>query len=471
MSQPQTLESAPPQARAGGPRLERGLGLVQSTSLNIANMVGIGPFITIPLFIAAMGGPQAMVAWVIAAVLVLCDGLVWSELGAALPASGGSYHVLKETFGRYSWGRVVPFLFIWQFLISGTLELASGYIGMMLHVNYALPKLDPTLRGWGVPGGSAAIGALAVFVVMVLLCRRITTIGWLAVVMCAGALITVLVVIVAGLSNFDRSLIVMPENAWQVNLAWVIGLGGAMRIAIYDYLGYYNICHLGDEVRDPARTIPRAVILSVLVVAALYMTMNLSIIGVVPWREAMATQNIAALFMERLYGRTAGVVITGMIVWTAAASVFAMTLGYSRIPYAAAREGDFFRAFGRLHPKGNYPLVSLVALSALTAAFCFVSIDIVISAAVSVRILVQFVGQIFALHILRTRRPDVPLPFRMWLYPLPALVALVGWLFMWATSGRLVLGAGLIVIASGLAVFGVWRWLAAAAARKSAVTG
>ena len=456
MSNP-TVDYAPPHQG-----MERGLGLLQSTSLNVANMVGIGPFITIPLFIAAMGGPQAMIAWVIAAVLVLCDGLVWSELGAALPGSGGSYHFLKETFGRYPWGRIVPFLFIWQFLISGTLELASGYIGMMLHVNYVAPELDRTLRAWHVPGGSNAIGALAVFVVMLLLCRRITTIGWLAVVMCAGAMVTVLVVIVTGLANFNRSLITLPPDAWHVNWMWVAGLGGAMRIAIYDYLGYYNVCHLGDEVRDPHRTIPRAVIISVIVVASIYMTMNLVIMGVVPWREAMKATNIAAVFMETLYGRTAGIVITVMIVWTAAASVFSMTLGYSRIPFAAAREGDFFPVFRRLHPKGNYPFVSLLALSVLTAAFCFVSIDIVINAAVSVRILVQFVGQIIALHILRTRRPDVPLPFRMWLYPLPALVALVGWLFMWATSGKVVLLSGLIVFVSGVLVFLAWRLLATA---------
>ena len=459
MSNP-PLEYASPPAPPAPPKLERGLGLLQSASLNVANMVGIGPFITIPLFIAAMGGPQAMIAWVVAAVLVLCDGLVWSELGAAMPGSGGSYHFLKQIFGRYPWGRVVPFLFIWQFLISGTLELASGYIGMMLHVNYVAPGLDPTLRSWHVPGGSHAIGALSVFVVMALLCRRITTIGWLAVVMCAGAMVTVLAVIVTGLAKFDRSLITLPAGAWHVNWAWVIGLGAAMRIAIYDYLGYYNICHLGDEVRNPAKTIPRAVILSVVVVAAIYMTMNLSIMGVVPWQEAMKATNIAAVFMETLYGRWAAIAITVMIVWTAAASVFAGTLGYSRIPYAAAREGDFFPVFGRLHPKGNYPFVSLLALSVLTAAFCFVSIEIVVSAAVSVRILVQFVGQIVALHILRTRRPDVPLPFRMWLYPLPALVALVGWLFMWATSGRMVLLSGAVVLVSGVAVYFLWQRVA-----------
>src|SRR5688500_14888675 len=228
-------------------------------------MVGIGPFITIPAFIAAMGGPHAMIAWVIAAVLVLCDGLVWSELGAALPGSGGTYHYLREVYGRYRWGRLMPFLFIWQFLISGTLELATGYVGAMLYVKYALPGLQPALERWGVPGGVNLIAAGLCGVVGLVLCQRIRALGGLAVVLVTGTIITVLAVIVAGLANFDASLIRNPPNAWKVNWAWVLGLGLAMRIAIFDYLGYYNICYLGDEVRQPARTIPRAIIISVIV--------------------------------------------------------------------------------------------------------------------------------------------------------------------------------------------------------------
>ena len=302
-----------------GTPLVRGLGVWQATALNVANMVGIGPFITIPGFIAAMQGPQAMVAWVAAAVLVLCDGLVWSELGAALPASGGTYHFLREIFGRY------------------------------------------------------------------------------------------------------------------------------------------NVCHLGDEVRDPGKTIPRAVLLSVALIATLYLTMNLAIIGVVPWQEAMLSHNIAAEFMERLYGRTAAVWLTALILWTLLAGMFAITLGYSRIPFAAARQGDFFPAFAYVHPRGKFPAVSLGVLGLLTAAFCFLDLGSVISAAVAVRILVQFVGQIAALHVLRKTRPDVTMPFRMWLYPLPSLIALAGWLFVFGMADKSVLLASLSVIGSGCLAFALWK--------------
>jgi amino acid transporter len=436
--------------------LERGLGPWQATALNIANMIGIGPFITIPAFIATMHGPHAMIGWVAAALLVLCDGLVWSELGAALPGSGGTYHFLREIFGRYRWGRIMPFLFIWQFLVSGALEMASGYVGALQYLEYAFPGIAEFARDYSIPGGTKWIAAATVILVTLLLCRRITSIGWMGLGLCTGTIITVALVILAGLTHFNPSLLRPPPEAFVLDQKFATGLGGAMLIAIYDYLGYFNVCHLGDEVRQPERTIPRAVITSVIVVALIYLTMNVSIIAVVPWQEAMESKNIAALFMERLYGRTTAVVFTGFILWTSIACMFAATLGYSRIPYAAAKRGDFFPVFAYLHPTGHYPLVSLVVFGVLTAAFCFLDLGTIISAAVCVRIGVQFIGQIVGLHLLRTTRPDVKLPFRMWLYPLPSLIALAGWLFVLTTADRQVLLLSLLVLISGIGVFVVW---------------
>ncbi len=439
------------------PRLVRGLGLLQAVSLNVSNMIGVGPFLTIPIFLATMGGPQALIGWIVAAVLVLCDGLVWSELGAALPGSGGTYHYLREIYGRYRWGRILPFLFIWQFLASGTLELASGYIGSLDYLRYIFPNLESTLAAWGVPGGGNTLMAAVSLVVLFVLCRRIEIVGWLSVVLCAGTLATVLTVIVCGVLNFDPSLFVFPEHAFRLDSKFGMGLGGAMLIAVYDYLGYYNICHLGEEVREPGKTIPRAVIFSVLLVAAIYLTMNICVIGVVPWQDAMKSAEVGALFMERLYGRSAAVAFSWMILWTALACVFVMTLGYSRISYAAARNGDFFRPFARLHPKGRYPVVSLLALGILVAVFCYLPFDVLVKAAVTVRILVQFVAQIFALQILRKLRPDVPMPFRMKLYPIPSLLALIGWHCILGTADPYVLLLSGGVLYSGVLAFLFFR--------------
>jgi len=447
------------------PSLRRGLGLWQATALNVSNMVGIGPFITIPLFIAKMEGPQALVAWVLAAILVLCDGLVWSELGAALPGSGGSYHFLSTIYGRTRWGRLIPFLFVWQFAVSGTLEMASGYIGALDYLAYIVPDL----AAWPLPGGPATLAAVAALIMTGVLCRPIGFLGPLGVVLATGTIVTVSVVIVSGLANFRPELITLPTDAFRLDRGFFAGLGGAMLIAIYDYLGYYNVCHLGDEVVDPGRTIPRAVVISIVVVAAIYLCMNTVIIGVVPWQRAMASPNIAAEFMETLYGRTVAVAFTALILWTVAACLFAIQLGYSRVLFAAARNRDFLGVFARVHPVHGYPGAALICLGLLTAAFCYWPLPKVIDAAVTVRIVVQFIGQIVGLHLLRQRLPAERMPFRMWLYPLPSLIALAGWLFVLGTASVEALALAAAVLASGTVVFLLREWWVRAAAAVLAV--
>lgn len=451
------MSTSPPAAPSDAPHLVRGLGLRQATALNISNMVGIGPFITIPAFISAMHGPQALVAWVAAAALVFCDGLVWSELGAALPGSGGSYHFLREVFGRWRWGRLLPFLFIWQFLVSGALELASGYIG---GVNY-LAYVYPSLKQYPGPFGTLAAQWLAAggaLLVTLLLCQHIRGIGRWTILLTAGTVATVALVTVSGLANFNRELLTLPPGAFQADATFAKGLGAAMLIAVYDYLGYYNVCHLGDEVREPGRTIPRAVMISVVAIAIVYLTMNLSIIAVVPWQQAMLSEHVASDFIETLFGRAAANWFTLLILWTVLACVFVMTLGYSRIAYAAARQGDFFRIFAYVHPRQHYPLVSLAVVGGLTAVCCFLSLGDVIEAAVTVRIGVQFLGQIAALHVLRSTRPDVRLPFRMWLYPIPSLLATAGWVFVLAMSKPKVLQLSAAVLVTGAAAFVLREW-------------
>jgi amino acid transporter len=430
--------------------LERGFGLLQATALNMSNMVGVGPFITIPLIIASMGGPQCMVGWLLGTILAVCDGLIWSELAAAMPGSGGTYLYLREAFRKTRWGRLLPFLFIWQFIISGPLEIASGYIGFSQYVSYFWRTMSPL---------ASKMVALAVGVLVIaMLYRRITALARLTVVLWAGMMITVLWVIGSGLIHFDARLAFdFPPKPFGFSLGFLLGLGGAMRIAMYDFLGYYDICYVGGEVRNPERVLPRAIILSTILVALIYSLMNLSIIGVVPWREAMKSPYIAAEFMERIYGSWAGSAVTILILWTSVASVFALLLGYSRIPYAAALDGYFFSAFARLHPTGRFPYVSVLVIGALSMVASVLTLGWVIDALLVGRILIQFIAQIAAVRILRTSRPEIDRPFRIWLYPLPALIALVGWTFLFVTADPQFLVFGLGTLVAGAAAFWLWR--------------
>jgi amino acid transporter len=425
--------------------LIRGVGLWGATTLNMIDMIGVGPFITIPLIIAAMGGPQAMLGWILGAVLVICDGLVWAELGAALPGSGGSYRYLSEIYGPRKLGHLMSFLFIWQLTFSAPLSIASGSIGLAQYATYIFPALGNakkvTLPVLGVveinaiPVVLVAIAALGVAVF--LLYRRITLIERLSKFLWVGVMLTILWVIFAGVTHFDAKLAFdFPAGAFTLRPEFFTGLGAALLVAVYDYWGYYNVCFFGGEVKDPGRNIPRAVLLSILFVAIIYIVMNISILGVIPWREFASTADtpaqryVIASFMERLYGTKAGVVATALIMWTAFASVFSLLLGYSRVPFAAARDGNYFHVFAKVHARHRFPYVSLLVMGGIATLFCFFRLADVIAALVVIRILVQFLAQIVGVIVLRVRRPDLPRPFRMWLYPLPALIALGGFLYV-----------------------------------------
>jgi amino acid transporter len=437
--------------------LPRRFGLLPATALNMTNMMGAGPFITIPLLMTALGGPQAMLGWLVALVIVLCDGMVWSELGAAMPGSGGSFQYLREAFGRERFGRLMAFLFVWQFVLSGPLEIASGYIGFVQYAKYIW-------SGLGTGGGIAlivGIGALNV----VLLYRRIHAIARITVSLWVGTLITVLGVVGTGATHFDPKIAFdFPPGAFDFSLGFFVGLGAASRIGVYDYLGYYDVCYIGDEVKDPGRVIPRSILISTAAVALIYIGINLSIIGVIPWREFVPAEAhaqsgfIVSSMMERVHGSRVATLFTLLILWTTFGSVFALLLGYSRIPFAAAQSGYFFRAFGRLHPTKQFPYVSLLVLGALSIVAGFFSLGTVIDAMIVTRILVQFMGQVVGLILLRRNAPDMPRPYRMWLYPVPAFVSLLGWIFLFATTQLEVILFGVGMLVLGCAAFLLWSW-------------
>jgi amino acid transporter len=444
------------------PHLIRRFGLLQATALNMSNMIGIGPFITIPALMSTMGGgPQAMLGWLLAVLIVIPDGMVWSELGAAMPGSGGSYVYLREGFGRQTWGRLMAFLFILQFILSGPLEIASGYIGFTQYAGYIMPGLGQAIVGPITLGHlvTGAIGLLNIF----LLYRQITAIGRITVALWIGVLFTVAAVIFSGVTHFEaKRAFDFPPHAFDFSIGFLFGMGAAARIGIYDYLGYYDVCYIGDEVKNPGRVIPRSIILSIVGVALIYFLVNLSVIGVVPWREFVPAENnekanfIVSIFMERIYGSKLAAFFTVMVLWTAFGSCFALLLGYSRIPYAAAQDGCFFKVFGRLHPKKNFPHISLVVIGLIAIACSYLPLLTVIDALLTTRILVQFIGQVLAVTLLRKRNPNAPRPYRMWLYPLPSLVALAGWIFVFGTTPWKLVLFGLGTLALGFVLFLGW---------------
>lgn len=350
----------------------------------------------------------------------------------------------------------MSFLFIWQFILSGPLEIASGYIGFSKYLGYVWQGMTPA--------NEKTVCVIIGILNIILLYRRIHHIGKLTVFLWVGTLITVIVVIFTGTVHFNPALAFdFPAEAFKISSTFYVGLGAAATIGIYDYLGYYDICYLGDEVKNPGKVIPRSIIISVIAVAAIYIAINLSIIGTVPWREFVPADRtkpvsdfVVSIFMQKIYGVTIAKLFTYLILWTALGSCFALLLGYSRIPFAAARDGYFFKPFAHLNEKGKFPDVSLLVIGAIAIICSFFALDIVISVLIITRILVQFIGQIIGLWLLRKQSPDKSRPFRMWLYPLPSFVALLGWIFIFATSELKIIFFGLSTLALGIIAFLLW---------------
>jgi len=439
------------------------------------DMIGVGPFITLPLILAAMGGPQAMLGWILGALLALCDGLVWAELGAALPEAGGTYHFLRMIYpGKL--GRFLAFLFLFQLCFSAPLSMASGAIGLGQYATYLLPALatGTTTRMLHVGAYSAgvsvswatAVAIAAVLLAVVLLYRNLARIQVISIAMGAVVMATIGWILVTGVMHANwHQAFALPAGAFHLTPSFFMGLGSAMLIATYDYWGYYNVTFLGGEVKDPARTIPRAILISIGLVAAIYLLMNVMVLAVVPWRTMLGQQDLDArratisLFMELAYGPgmgpALGKVAAVLIMLTAFAGIFSLLLGYSRIPFAAARDGEFFKPFARLHPTRGFPHISLLTLAGVAVVFCFFQLKDVIAALVVLRILLQFLMQHVGVMYLRQTQPELKRPFRMWLYPVPAVASIVGFVYILlsrANFERELLLAGILIVV-GTAVF------------------
>ena len=426
----------------------RSVGLPTAIAINMTQMCGIGPFITIPLMVAAFGGPQAILGWIAGAILALADGLIWAELGAAMPGAGGTYIYLREAF-QYRTGRLMPFIFSWTAVLFIPLIMSTGVIGLVTYLGY----LWPNMSQWEI----YLVSLVVVGVVLFALYRRIESIGFLTNILFVIMLISIGTVIVASLTHFNPALaFTYSSNAFTLNGAFFAGLGAGLLIGIYDYLGYNTTAYLGAEMRNPGRVIPWSIIVSILGIMVLYLALNIGVLGVVPWQNVAKSTSIASLVLEQVWGKGVSSVVTVLIIITAFASVFAGLLGGSRVPYNAARDGVFLRQFGKLHPRYHFPHIALIVMCVITAIGTFFTLSTVISMLIAVIVLIQGIGQVAALIVLRRRQPNLKRPYRMWLYPIPAIIALAGWIYVYYSSGLVPILLSLAWVAAGVVAYLFW---------------
>ncbi|MGA8114606.1 MAG: APC family permease [Actinocatenispora sp.] len=455
-------DRSPATARPDGD-LRRRIGAFQATTLNMSQMCGVGPFITIPAMVAAFGGPQAVIGWIAGAVLALADGLVWAELGAAMPGSGGTYIYLREAF-QYRTGRLMPFLFVWTAMLFIPLIMSTGVVGFVQYLGY----LWPSMSDWQ----GDVVGLALIVLIVVLLWRRIESIGKLTVLLWAIMIVSVGAVIVAAYTHFHASMaFTYPAHAFDLTSGgfW-IGFAGGLTIGIYDYLGYNTTSYLAAEIRRPGRAIPRSIGISVLGIMTIYLLMQVGVLGVIRWQDTLkpdsvAAQSVASAVLERTWGAGAADVVTVLILVTALASVFVGLLGGSRVPYDAARDGVFFKVYARLHPRHRFPWVGLVTMGLFTAIGFMIGrvtdLATLIQLLTTVIVIVQALAQIVALSVLRRRQPRLHRPYRMLLYPLPSVIAFVGWvvIYLYAdknSPGRHPIELSLAWLVAGCVAFLIW---------------
>ncbi len=365
---------------------------------------------------------------------------------------------LRESFGRERWGRLLAFLFAWQFVISAPLTIATGYIGFAHYAGYLWTPLGTNVVLQGVV--AACVGV----VTLILLYRPIHVVGAFGIVLAAIALATLATLVAAAAARFELARSMSGDAHAGTVAVLAAGLGPSLVITLYDYAGYGSSCAVGDEVRAPAKTLPASVLIAIFGVGALYILLQVGVLGVVPWQELVprtaggaipeAANYVASTVVERTWGSGAARVVTIAILMTAFASTFGGLLGASRVPYAAAVDGVFLKPFARLHARGRFPTVSLLVLGLLAIPPCFFSLGDVINALTAGIVLIQAIAQIVALGVLLARR--IRAPYRMWAYPLPALVALCGWMYIFASSGAVAIAYGLATLGLGTAVF-FWR--------------
>ena len=437
----------PPEIAGPSEKLVRGMGLLQSVAVNMLGMIGVGPFITIGVILAAMGGPQAVLGWFLGALFSVCDGMVYAELGAAMPGAGGAYIYFREAFNARTWGHLFSFLFLWETIFVAPLSISAACVGFAEYTHYFLPRLNHA--------GVGALAAAVCVIITFLLYRPVKQVGRYSVIMLAVVLAAMFWVIVSGLIHINTKMAFdFPPGAFHLSKSFFYGLAGATLIAMYNYGGYNNVTYLGGEVKNPGKNIPRAIVFSVLAVAVLYLLMSVVIIGTIPWRDAAVSHAVVSEFIGKLYGARAASVMTCLILVATLAGAFTGSLGYSRILYAAGAEGNFFKVFGRVHRTGRFPTVSLLATNAMAIPLCWFSLERLLSALMIIQIVFQFIPQIIALFAIRKYRKEIKRPYGMWFYPVPAIVALIGWIYVACTpEQRQNIGTAAILLVLGLGAY------------------
>jgi len=452
---------------------DKKLTLLQAIGLNTMNMFGTGPFITIPFVVAATdpAGPQALLGYAMAAFACMNDSLIWSELGSIWPDSGGSYVYLRELYGRNKFGRLMAFLFVWQIMVSGPMECASGFIATAQYISY----IDGNNSYWHHAGIAFIMCLLTIFA----LYREIDDVGSITIVLWIATLMAIIFVIIVGYTTFDTELIQPHPEAFNDGGKLFMSLGIAARYAVYDFTGYYDVNFVGKEVQNPTRTIPIACISTCCVVACVFFLVDVAVMGSLEWRAEHggyvrlvqsgdnSANYIMAIFCETHISRSFAIFFTLVVAVTIFGSCFSFMIGLAQIPYTAAKDGYFYDWLSHEHPTmrglSDYSLLFVGAISCL---FCFVELSVVIEGMLTMQLLIQFIAQSVGLIYYRYYLPineQEKGAFNVPWFPLPNIIQIIIFSFIFLTTDNYLIKNGtplmevaLLFLITGIVFYFLW---------------
>jgi len=432
---------------------DRKFGLLHAISLNTLMMFGTGPFITIPFCIASSdpAGPQALIGYAVAGLACVCDSFIWAELGALYPLSGGSYIYAQKCLGN-KWGRYVSFLFLWQLLATGPMEIASGFIAIAQYIAYVTQNYTYEHH---------SLIAFAFCITCIFhLYRDMSDVGTTAVILWVGMCGAIIFTVVAGFSHANTEYLAIPNIPDKTVLIW--SLGNAARFGIYDFTGYYDVNFIGKEVKDPTRTIPLAGIWTCCIVCIVYFLTYLAVMVYLPWDPAVggyvglvegdgnAAAYIMSTFCENMFGRNFATFFTFVVIYCIYGSCFSLMLGFAQIPYAASKAGMFLDVFGHEHATKGFADYSLLFMGSCTCIFCFVDLAIVIEGMMTTTIITMFLSNSLSLVYHRWTQPECERPYKMPFYPWPVVVQVLMFSFIFLTSDNWIFTGGNPLLELGL---------------------
>jgi APA family basic amino acid/polyamine antiporter len=425
--------------------LPRKLGLLDSLAIVVGIVIGGGIFLVPNLVARNLGSETSILGvWLFAGVASFFGALACAELGAALPATGGQYVYLREAYGPLG-----GFLYGWtMFVVARTAQVSWMAVTFSLYVSYFIPLT---------PMASKLLGIAAIVVLATINYRGVSG-GALVQKSFTFAKVLGLLIIIGGAFFIGSYAGAAPAVAMpQFSMSH---FGVALIACLLAYDGWVQVTFVAGEIRDPKRNILRALALGVGICVAIYMLANVAYLHVMSIPEIAASDHVGASAAERILGPAGGTLVAVIILLSIIGTINGCFLTSPRIYFAQARDGLFFSKFAEIHPRFSTPAFSIVA-QAIWAVVLLLSgtyetlLDYAMFA-----LWVSYALMVAGMMVLRRKQPQLERPYRMWGYPVTPLLFLA--VAVWFLGNTLIEKpgpsvAGLLLIATGVPVYFVWR--------------